>query len=55
MKIYGIYDLKNSEQCVRVGTLGEIINFLSITTRETTRMFKDKLRGRYKVIYLFTE
>ena len=55
MKIYGIYDITNNEQCVRIGTLGEIIKFLNITARETTRMFKDKLRGRYEVVYLYTE
>lgn len=54
MKIYGIYDLNNNEQCVRVGTLGEIIKFLDITSREVTRMFKGcKLRNRYKVIYIY--
>ena len=55
MKIYGIYDLDNKEQCLRVGTLGEIIKFMNITAREATRMLKDKLRGQYQVIYLFDE
>lgn len=55
MKIYGIYDLKNSEQCIRIGTLGEIIKFLNITARETSRMFTNRLRGRYEVVYLYTE
>ena len=55
MKIYGIYDMKNNEQCIRVGTLKEIIKFLNISARETTRMFKNILRNRYKVMYLFTE
>lgn len=56
MKIYGIYDTKNNEQCVRVGTLGEIIKFLNITSREVTRMLKGcKLRNRYEVMYLYTE
>lgn len=28
MKIYGVYDIKDNEQCIRVGTLPEIIKFL---------------------------
>lgn len=44
MKIYGIYDLDNNEQCLRVGTIGEIIKFMNITPRESTRMLTDKLR-----------
>ena len=33
MKIYGIYDLKNKEQCLRIGDIREIANFLNITAR----------------------
>lgn len=56
MKIYGVYDIKDNEQCIRVGTLPEIINFFSITARETTRMLKKcRLRGKYEVVYLYTE
>lgn len=55
MKIYGIYDLDNNEQCIRVGSLGEIIKFMNITPRETTRMLQNKLRNKYEVIYLFEE
>ena len=27
MKIYGIYDITNKEQCVRIGTLKDIMKF----------------------------
>ena len=29
MNIYGIYDTENNEQCMRVGTLKEIVKFNS--------------------------
>lgn len=56
MKIYGVHDIKDNEQCIRVGTLPEIIKFFSITARETTRMLKKcRLRGKYEVVYIYTE
>ena len=56
MKIYGIYDLKNNEQCVRIGTLGEIIKFLSITAREIGKVTKGSiLRSRYEIVFLYAE
>ena len=40
MSIYGIYDIKENEQCMRVGTLQEIIKFLNLTAREFGRAIK---------------
>ena len=40
MKIYGIYDTKNSEQCLRVGTLKEVVRFLDLTAKEIGRAIK---------------
>ena len=57
MKIYGIYDIKEKEQCLRVGTIEEIINFLNLTVRELGRALKSNstVRNRYKIYFLFTE
>ena len=56
MKIYGIYDTKNKEQCVRVGTLAEIIKFLNITAREFGRAINGTLlRNRYELKFLYIE
>ncbi|MEI3436435.1 MAG: hypothetical protein V8S10_09095 [Clostridia bacterium] len=42
MNIYGIYDTKNNEQCMRVGTLQEIVRFLNLTAREAGKGIKEK-------------
>lgn len=57
MNIYGIYDIKENEQCVRVGTLQEIVKFLSLTVREIDRALKSKstVRNKYKIYFLFKE
>lgn len=57
MKIYGIYDIKNSEQCLRVGTLQEVVKFLDLTARECGRAIKSNslIRNQYKLCYLFSE
>ncbi len=57
MKIYGIYDIKEKEQCIRVGTLEEIIKFLNLKPRELGRALKSNstVRSRYKIYYLFME
>lgn len=57
MKIYGIYDTKNSEQCLRVGTLKEVVRFLNLTARESGRAIKSNnlIRNQYKLCYLFSE
>lgn len=57
MKIYGIYDTKNSEQCMRIGTLQEIVRFLDLTARESGRAIKSNnlIRNQYKLCYLFEE
>lgn len=57
MNIYGIYDIKDSEQCLRVGTMQEVIKFLDLTAREMGRAIKSNslIRGKYKLCYLFKE
>lgn len=57
MKIYGIYDIEEKEQCIRIGTLKEIILFLNLTGREIGRALKNNnlVRGKYKIYYLFKE
>ncbi len=56
MKIYGIYDITNKEQCVRIGTLEELIKFFDIPS--TVKSAKRALQGnnsKYKLVYLFEE
>ena len=55
MSIYGIYN--KEEQCLRVGTLKEVVTFLDITARELSRAIrKDNfIRNKYKIYYLFEE
>ena len=57
MNIYGIYDTKNNEQCMRVGTLQEIVKFLNLTAREMSRALRknNTVRNHYKIYYLFNE
>lgn len=56
MKIYGIYDLRNKEQCLRVGTLQEIIRFLGLSARSVGRALKGtRVSNRYDLVYLFEE
>ena len=57
MNIYGIYNIKEEEQCMRVGTLGEIIKFLDLTPRELgLALRKDStIRNTYKIYFLFKE
>ena len=57
MNIYRIYDIKNNEQCMRVGTLQEVVKFLNLTAREMSRALKknNMVRNHYKIYYLFNE
>lgn len=56
MKIYGIYDITNKEQCVRIGTLKDIMKFLNITARAIDRASREKrLCSKYDLVYLFEE
>lgn len=57
MKIYGIYDIKENEQCLRIGTMKEIVNFLDLTVRELGRALKNNnlVRNKYEICYLFKE
>ncbi len=57
MKIYGIYDKRNQEQCLRIGTLQEIVKFLDITARELNRaLIKNSLiKNQYELCFLFYE
>lgn len=56
MKIYGIYNIRQKEQCERVGTMKEIRKFLSLTAREIQYGLKKHLiRNKYEMCYLFKE
>lgn len=57
MKIYGIYNIKEEEQCMRIGTLEEIIKFLDLTPRELGRALRkdSTVRNKYKIYFLFKE
>lgn len=57
MKIYAIYDLKENEQCARIGALDEIARYLNLTAREIGRALnnKNKIRNQYELHYLFEE
>ena len=57
MKIYGIYNMKDNESCMRVGTLIEIVRFLDLTARELSRALNKNnlVRNTYRVCYLYTE
>lgn len=57
MKIYGIYNIKEKEQCLRVGTLEEIIKFLDLTARELSRVLRNNnlVRSKYEICYLYKE
>lgn len=57
MKIYAIYDLKEKEQCTRIGAIDEIARYLNLTAREIGRALnnKKKIRNQYELYYLFEE
>ncbi len=57
MKIYGIYNIKEKEQCVRVGTLKEIIKFLDLTAIELGLALRRNsiIRSKYEICYLYKE
>ena len=55
MKIYGIYDITNKEQCVRVGTLQEITKYLGMSARMFDRAISSHKYKNYELMYLFEE
>ncbi len=57
MKIYGIYNIKEKEQCLRVGSMEEIAIFLDLTAKEIGRALRNNnlIREKYKMCYLFNE
>ena len=56
MSIYGIYDLKNKEQCITVGTLQEIANFLGLSTRTFNNVLRKGIyEERYVITYVYNE
>ncbi len=56
MRIYGIYDLKNKEQCLRIGDIREIANFLNITARKLDMAIRSgKYQKRYEVVCVYEE
>lgn len=56
MGIYGIYDKKNKEQCLRVGTVDEIARFFEMSARIfNSAIRKGIYKNRYEIIYLYEE
>lgn len=57
MKIYGIYNIKEEEQCMRVGSLKDIINFLDLSMKEIGLALRKNsiIRNKYKICYLYKE
>lgn len=56
MKIYGIYDLKNKEQCLRIGDIREITEFLNVTARGIGRTIQNGVyKNRYEVLCVYEE
>lgn len=57
MKIYGIYNIKKEEQCMRVGSLKDIINFLDLSMKEIGLALRKNsiIRNKYKICYLYKE
>lgn len=58
MKIYGIYDMKNKEQCIRIGTLQEILKYfgIPIPVKSLNRaLHYIGVGNRYELVYLFDE
>lgn len=57
MKIYGIYNIKEKEQCEIAGTMWEVTKYLGLTPRLIGKALKRKviIQGKYEVCYLFKE
>ena len=56
MKIYGIYDTKKKEQCVRVGTLHEILRYFGIQVPvKSLNRALHYIGSKYELVYLFDE
>jgi len=57
MNIYGIYDIKEKEQCIKIGTLKEIAIFLDLTAKEIGLALKRNatIRNKYEICYLYKE
>ncbi len=57
INIYGIYNLKEKEQCIKIGTLKEIAIFLDLTAKEIGLALKRNatIRNKYEICYLYKE
>ena len=57
MKIYGIYDITDTEQVVLIGTISQVINFLNISPRKFDTIIKTAklIDKKYQILYLFDE
>ena len=57
MSIYGVYDIKDKEQCIRVGTIVEIVKFLGISARCFDSAIKrhSLVDRRYQIYFLYIE
>lgn len=49
MNIFGLYDITNKEQCLRVGALNEIALMYDLSSREITRALKKHNLIRRKI------
>lgn len=56
MKIYGIYDITDNEQCVKIGTLEEIAKFFKLSARSINKALRSgQILNKYELVYLFQE
>lgn len=56
MGIYGIYDKNNKEQCLRVGTIDEIVKFFGLSARGFDLILKKGIyKNRFEIMYLYEE
>lgn len=46
MALYGIYDMRNSEQCMGIFTICEVMNFLGLSESHIYRRIRQKILAR---------
>lgn len=50
MKKFGLYDLKDYEQCVCIGTMKDIANYLNTSLNSMWSHYTKKQKGKVKYI-----
>lgn len=57
MDIYGVYDLKQKEQCILVGNLLDVKKYFGITARKLNNILKkhEIYKDRYELVYCYEE